>query len=345
MTHFAASPMDPAPTRTGWRKVVFGGMAALTVLTGIFLAGPRFEFGPNVAAQRPLPPDNVDDLDGWLAKSEAAFPDIKPGTAKTIVWAASHKQRTPWSVVYLHGFSASRMETAPLADRVATALRANAFHTRLTGHGLPGVHIGSATAQDWMADAVEAVRIGQVLGERVLVISCSTGATLATWLATSADGNRVAAHAFLSPNFGPKDKRSDILNGPWGQRIALALEGENRGWTPANAAEAQGWTTRYPTRALFPMMGLVKRVRESDLSLFQTPVLMLYSAQDETVDPVETQAAFTRIGSPLKLLEAVTYSKSRGQHVLVGAIKDPQAVAPMTQSIVQWVQSLPGNGR
>lgn len=344
MTHFDPSPTDAASTRTGWRKVVFGGMAALTVLTGIFLAGPRFEFGPNMPAQRALPPDNVDDLDGWLAKSEAAFPDIKPGTAKSIVWAASQKQRTPWSVVYLHGFSASRMETAPLADRVATALGANAFHTRLTGHGLPGEFMGTATAQDWMADTLEAVRIGQALGERVLVISCSTGSTLATWLATSADGSRVAAHAFLSPNFGPKDKRSDILNGPWGQRIALALEGENRGWTPASAAEEQAWTSRYPTRALFPVMGLVKRVRESDLSLFHTPVLMLYSEQDETVDPVETQSAFTRIGSSLKALEAVSYSQSKGQHVLAGAIKDPQAVAPMAQSIVKWVQTLPKSG-
>jgi len=343
LSHFAAAPMDPPPARFGWRKVVLGGMAALTVLTGIFLAGPRFEFGPTVPTQRALPPNNIDELEDWLAKSEAAFPAIKPGNAKAIVWVAPHKQRTPWSVVYLHGFSASRLETAPLADRVATALGANVFHTRLTGHGLPGEFMGTATAQDWMADAVEAVRIGQVLGERVLVISCSTGATLATWLATSVDGSRVAAHTFLSPNFGPKDKRSEILNGPWGQRIALAIEGETRGWTAESAAEEQAWTSRYPTRALFPMMGLVKRVRESDLSLFQTPVLVLYSEQDSTVDPVETQSAFIRMGSPLKSLEAVTYSHSKGQHVLAGAIKDPQAVQPMAESIVKWVQSLPKN--
>ena len=344
MTHFAAAPMDAPVAHVGWRKVLFGGMAALTVLTGIFLAGPRYEFGSNVATHRAPPPDKLDDLDGWLAKSEAAFPGIKPGNAKAIVWAGSQKQRTPWSVVYLHGFSASRQETAPLADRVAQSLGANAFHTRLAGHGLPGDFMGTATAQDWMADAVEAVRVGQALGERVLLISCSTGSTLATWFAISAEGNRVAAHTFLSPNFGPKDKRSEILNGPWGHRIALALEGQTRGWTPESAAEEQGWTTRYPTRALFPMMGLVKRVRESDLSLFQTPVLVLYSEQDETVDPVETQSAFTRMGSGLKSLETVTYSHSKGQHVLAGAIKDPQAVQPMADSIVQWVQSLPKTG-
>ncbi len=344
MTHFAAAPMDSPPTRSGWRKFVFGGVAALTVLTTVFLSGPRYEFGPNTPTQRASPPDTTEDLEGWIAKSEATFLDIKPGNAKGIVWAGPQQQRTPWSVVYLHGFSASRLETAPLADRVAQALGANAFHTRLAGHGRPGEAMGEATVQDWMADAIEAVRIGRVLGERVLVISCSTGSTLATWLATSTEGNKVAAHAFISPNFGPKDKRSDIINGPWGQRIALTLEGETRGWTPDGPGEAQAWTSRYPTRALFPMMAMVKHVRESDLSLFQTPVLVLYSEQDQTVDPIETQSAFIRMGSPLKIIEAVSYSKSKGQHVLAGAIKDPQAVEPMAESIVKWVQSLPKTG-
>jgi alpha-beta hydrolase superfamily lysophospholipase len=89
------------------------------------------------------------------------------------------------------------------------------------------------------------------------------------------------------------------------------------------------------------MMALVKSVRDSDLSLFQTPVLVLYSERDETVDPVETQAAFTRLGSARKSIMPISYSVSKGQHVLAGAIKDPAAVAPMADTMVQWVKSLP----
>jgi hypothetical protein len=37
----------------------------------------------------------------------------------------------------------------------------------------------------------------------------------------------------------------------------------------------------------------------------------------------------------------VSYSQSKGQHVLAGAIKDPAAVAPMADSVVRWVRSLP----
>jgi esterase/lipase len=320
-------------------------MTILGLLAATYFAGPRNAFGPKVPSQRTAPAVKLSALDEWLRASEAAFPDLKPGNAKGIVWATSAKRRTPWSVVYLHGFSASRLETAPLSDQVAQALGANLFYTRLTGHGRPGEALAQATVQDWMADALEAVHIGQILGERVLVVSCSTGATLATWLALSPDADKVAAHVFLSPNFGPKDKRSEIINAPWGKSIALAFEGKTRGWTPENSREDNAWTSRYPTHALFPMMALVKDVRESDLSVFQIPVLMLYSELDETVDPVETRSAFARIGSPHKSIEAVTYSTSRGQHVLAGAIKAPLSVAPMVDSIMKWTQSLPESPR
>jgi esterase/lipase len=88
------------------------------------------------------------------------------------------------------------------------------------------------------------------------------------------------------------------------------------------------------------MMALVKSVRDSDLSLIQTPLLVLYSEKDETVDPLEIQNAFSRMGSQRKSIIEVAYSHSKGQHVLAGAIKDPQAVDPMVTSIVQWLHTL-----
>jgi hypothetical protein len=89
------------------------------------------------------------------------------------------------------------------------------------------------------------------------------------------------------------------------------------------------------------MMALLKSVRESDLSLFQTPVLVLYSERDETLEPAQTLAAYARLGSIRKSIVPVDYSKSKGQHVLAGAIKDPAAVAPMADTMVQWLKSLP----
>jgi alpha-beta hydrolase superfamily lysophospholipase len=325
-----------------WVRILANALAVLVVLClVVFFLGPKNEFGPDTPTAREAAPLHLNELDNWLAQSEAKVSGLKPGTAKGIVWAHADKQATEWAVVYVHGFSASRLETAPVADDVAKALGANVFYTRLTGHGLPGEAMGEATAQDWLADTLEAVRIGKTLGRKVLLISCSTGSTLATWLATSPDAAMVDAHVFISPNFGLKNKASELVNGHWGQRIAYAVTGPNVTYTSDNPRDAQGWTQSYPTKALFPMLALVKKVRDSDLSRFQTPVLTLYSELDETVEPSETKAAVARFGAAQKKLDPVDFSQSKGQHVLAGDIRDPQAVAPMVERILTWVKTLP----
>jgi esterase/lipase len=338
-------PIQPATQRTflkaTWQRVIAGILAAVLLSVVVFYAGPRNDFGPDAPAPRAAVPPEIAQLAPWLAQSEAAFTDIKPNNEKHITWATAPGQRTAWSVVYLHGFSASRLETAPLTDLVAKALGANVFYTRLSGHGRSDAAMGEATVQDWLADAKEALAIGRLLGDKVLVISCSTGSTLATWLDVHGDRQQIAGHVFVSPNFGPKDTRAEMINGPWGHQIAFALLGDNRVSTPPNAANGAAWTYSYPTKTLFPMMALVKGVRGSELQAFQSPLLTLYSERDQTVEPAQTKAAFARIGSQNKTLLAVDYSESQGQHVIAGDLRAPKATAPMAQTIIDWAKTLP----
>lgn len=323
------------------RRFAWSLAALVALLVLLFALGPRNAFGPDEPSAREAAPASVLELDAWLARQEASFSDLRPGVAKGIVWNGKPGQVTDWSVVYLHGFSSSRLETAPLADLLAAQLKANLFYTRFTGHGRTAQAMGEASVQDWLADTVEAVGIGRQIGRNVLVMGVSTGATLATWLATHPSQPGADAYVFISPNFGPKDKRSELINGPWGQQLALALEGPVRGAVSAVPSENQGWTKRHATKALFPMMALVKQVRESDLAAFQAPLLVLYSKRDQTVDPSQTQQVFARIGSRQKLLEEVTYSESVEQHVLAGDIRAPKATVPMARRVVEWVTSLP----
>jgi alpha-beta hydrolase superfamily lysophospholipase len=317
------------------RAVFFGFVLALAV----FFLGPTNSFGPDVPTAREAPPE-VGQLDEWLAQQEAAFPDIRPGLQRQVVWHGAPGERTPWAVVYVHGFTASRLETAPLAEQVAQRLGANLYHTRLTGHGRTGEAMGEARAQDWLADTLEALAIGQRIGERVLLMGVSTGATLGTWLGARPEGQAVAGYVLISPNYGPKDKKAELINQPWGTQLALYLEGETRGRAADTEAEALAWTSVYPTRALFPMMALVKQVRESDLSAMTAPLLVLYAPEDQTVDPQEIRQLFPRIGSVRKTLEVVDYSEARGQHVLAGDIRAPLATARMAQRIGDWALGL-----
>ena len=173
-----------------------------------------------------------------------------------------------------------------------------------------------------------ALALGRRLGQRVLFLSVSTGGTLATWMGMRPEGREGVVHVMMSPNFGPRHPLAEVVNWPWGRQLARWIEGDMRGPQPRNAAEAQAWTSPYPTQAVFPMMALVKQVRQSDLSAFTAPVLVLYAEGDQTVDPAQTKAAFARLGSAQKTLLRVDDSESPGQHVLAGERLAPRSTGP-----------------
>lgn len=322
--------------------------AAAWGLTLALALGAALALGPRNAKQAltesaPRPPLSTESsdlraLESRLAQSEAALGDVVPGTEKHIAWGTAGAVKAPWAVVYLHGFSATRQETAPLAEQVASGLGGHVFYTRLTGHGRPAEHLGRATVAEWKADALEALAIGQQLGEHVLVIGTSTGATLAAWLAQQPQADKVAGWIWVSPNFGPKDSRAEIVNWPWGQTLARWINGETVPSHPGNELEARYWTQNYPTSSIFPMMALVAQVRDSALADIRQPVLMLYSPRDTVINVKEAEAAFARLGSARKQVVAIDYSQSKGQHVLTGAITDPSSVDRMAAQILQFVR-------
>jgi esterase/lipase len=307
----------------------------VTALLVVFFSGPRLPLDTQVRTQQ-LPVD----LDQYLATSEAHFPDITPNTEKTIVWAYPDKRKTTLSVIYLHGFSASRQETAPLSDELAKQLGANLFYTRLSGHGRGGAAMAEASINDWLNDSQEALQIGAQLGERVVVIGTSTGATLATWLATQPQSKNVLAYAMISPNFAPKDPAAQVLTWAWAKHFAPLLIGAEHHWQPRNAEQARYWSHRYPTQALLPMMGLVDYVRELPVENITTPVLMIYSADDQVVSPAATEQMFARFGGAPKQLLALTDTQDDSHHVLAGAILSPRDTPRVAAAIMQFLQPL-----
>ena len=308
-------------------------MIVLLLLAILFLVGPRIEINTTIE-----PLQIPEDIELYLSETEQRFPDLKPGTKKAIIWAnPAQKVETPVAVVYLHGFSATRHEVAPLSELVAAQLGGNLYYGRLTGHGRSDDAMAEATVNAWINDAVEAVAIGERLGEEVVLIASSTGATLFTWLAANGHlSPEISALILLSPNFGPANPTSEILLWPWGEQIVRLVQGPYREWEPVNDQHAEFWTFRYPVAALLPVMGTVKLVRESDLATVQQPLLMLYTTRDTSVNPQKIEAAFGQFGSQPKELMAVT-TEHAGGHVLAGDILSPSTTEPLAQTIVNFL--------
>lgn len=325
-------------------RVLLIALTALVALPAIaYVTGPVYRIDEPIAT--PVPEGTVGGafvdpaaLEAWLAASEARFPDIVPGAEKSIVWAHPDRRRTPLAVIYLHGYTATRQEIAPLCDRLATALGANLHYTRLTGHGRAPAAMGEAAAEDWLRDAAEALAIGRMLGERVIVVGTSTGGTLALWLAQRSEAADIAAQILVSPNLGPRDERSTLLAGPWGYQLQRLLIGEEYRWQPANERQAKYWTWRYPARALVPMMALVKAVRGSPLEDIRVPTLVIHSPKDSVVSPARIEEAYARLGSPTKQIVKIEDSEDRAHHVLAGDILAPAGTEALLVPMLAFVR-------
>ena len=267
----------------------------------------------------------------------AASAPIIPETEKRIRWYEGRKDtKTPYSVVYFHGFSATRQEIAPVGTLVADALAANLFETRLAGHGLEHNPLLGVRAEDWLDDAAEALAVGATIGERIIVMGTSNGATLALAMTDHPSFEPVSNVVLLSPNFGPRDANSEFLTWPGGPQLAYLIIGEKHSWTPRNELQARYWTTSYPTDALIEMMRLVKYVRGKLPMQLPQSLLVIYSPADMVVDTGRITAAYELMLSPRKRLVKIDGSSDPSNHVLAGDIMSPENNQPISDHIIRF---------
>lgn len=324
------------------RRPAIAFAAALLVLAGAAIAT-----APPELANRARAPELRGSLDAWLAANERAAADrspIIPGAEKRIRWFDGRRDsRTGLSVVYLHGFSATRQEVAPLGQLVADALGANLFETRLSGHGHSENPLAGVRAEDWLEDAAEALAIGAAIGERVVLMGTSTGAALALAMAGHPAFDHIGAVVLLSPNFGPGDTGAEFLTWPGGRQIAHLVAGETRTWQPHNALQGRYWSTAYPMDAAMEMMRLVKYVRGRLPMRLDAPLQVIYSPADRVVDTGRILAAYEQIDSRGKELVALPGSGDPANHVLAGDILAPENNGTVSHLIVAFVRSRRGD--
>lgn len=324
--------------------MVYGVLGLIAVVLAVALLGPRLRFRP--AGEPPAVPREPVALEQWIARQEAVFDDIIPGAEKGIVWASPETPgRTDYAVVYIHGFSASRREIHPFPQLIADAFGANSFWTRLTGHGRTDVEaMGRMESSDWYADALEALAVGDAIGDRVILVATSTGVTLATVLVEQFP-ERIHALVAVSPNYGPTNRAAWITAGPWGEQIGARVMGPYRSWRPQNELHGRYWTTRYPSRAIPVMMSLVAYGRRIRHQRIPVPMIQFSAPGDTVIEYDWSIRVFDRWGSrrspaPPKELVIVEDSTDPGRHVITGDIRSPENTERLAALAVRFLRSL-----
>jgi pimeloyl-ACP methyl ester carboxylesterase len=318
--------------------------AFLVILLALVIAGGVFYMiGPRTVVDTTLRFDRSkigDDVEAYLKTSEAQWGDLRPGAEKQIVWADPvSKAKTPYVLVYLHGFSASAGEVRPLPDLVAKSLGANLFFTRFAGHGRSNDAMGEATVNDWVNDYAEAIAIAEKLGDRIILMSTSTGGTIATWGLANPDlTQNVAATIFISPNYGVQGFGASLLTGPWSKQLAELLIGKRRSFVPKNDLHKAFSTYEYPTTALLPMAAFTKLAVNAPVDTYKVPALFLISSLDKVVRPELTRAIEAKWGGPHQLVD-VGDVEDDYDHVIAGDALSPSNTQPMAETMLSWLKS------
>ena len=243
---------------------------------------------------------------------------------KEIVWAdPATKAKTPIAIVYIHGFSASKGEVRPLPDKVAAALGANLFYTRLTGHGQDGAAMAEGSVNAWINDYAEAIADRPGDRRQVVVIGTSTGASLATFGASQPGlAGDVATIIAISPNYGLQAPGSDLLTLPWGGQLAELMIGKERSFEPQNELNAKLWTTKYPTGAILPLAALTRLAYATPVETIAIPALFMFSTTTSVVRPELTREIAGRWGARHELVP-VESSGDPFNHVIAGDALSP----------------------
>ncbi len=279
----------------------------------------------------------------YFESVESAFDDIVPGVEKRVIWQDGFKERrTPVSILYLHGFSATSEEIRPVPDRVADALGANLVYTRLQGHGRRGEAMAEGTASGWMQDVAEGLAAARAVGDQVVVISTSTGGTLAAAAAMDDDLSRdLAGIVFISPNFGVNTPGAWIPGLAWARDWLPVLMGENRDVSGPDPEKNRYWSAIYPWEAVVPMTVLVDAVFALDFSGAKVPALFWFSDDDQVVRPDRTHKVAEVWGAPA-VVELVTMGPDDdpSSHVVAGRLMSPGQTEATVEGILAWLETL-----
>jgi pimeloyl-ACP methyl ester carboxylesterase len=280
----------------------------------------------------PQVPNKPAELEKYIADKEKLH-QVKPENEASIVWADSAKQKTHYAVVYIHGFSASQKEGDPVHKRFAKEFGCNLYLSRLSDHGIDTTEsLLYYTADRAWNSAKEALAIGNAIGEKVILISTSTGGTLALKLAAEYP-DRVYALINMSPNIAINNGAAFLLNNPWGLYIARAVMGGKYRETGGDDEKGKYWNIKYRLESVVELQELLETsmTRQTFERIKQPSLTLYYYKNEQEQDPEVKVSAMREMNKDLGTPDSLKVEKAipnAGAHVIGGALvsKDVESV-------------------
>ncbi|PTR33527.1 esterase/lipase [Luteibacter sp. OK325] len=272
----------------------------------------------------------LDCLAREIEQGELAAAAIKPDNEARIVFHGEVPHgRLPLAVVYLHGFTASQAEGAPAHREIAHAAGAHLYLNRLSDHGSDAPEaMAGASPERWRDEARHALDIGLRLGERVLLVGTSMGASLALDLAASRP-DVVAGVVAWSPGIRVHD--------PAQLRAAVMLQGAVASPGERSTFQRRYWSSMVHTDAYRAIARLfIERMRPEVLQEIVCPAFFgMWDGGEGDRDTLTSVSAmrhaFGWLGTPASQRRMVAYDHAA--HVLASPERSPAAGRVLADSL------------
>ena len=317
----------------------------LLLLLIVYFLGPKVD-KPLLTMDLPAMETDLIKLQNSVYEREKVNTKIKANNESQILWYDSIPSKTEYAILYLHGWSASHEEGAPLHRELGQRYGANVYLPRLKGHGVQEeqamLHL---TATDYFESAKEALAIAKQIGKKVIVMGTSTGGTLALYLA---QGDKdIAGLLLYSPNVRIYDPTAVLLSGPWGLEIAKTIMDSDFYESEADSLKQSYWTTKYRVEALTQLQALLDVTMKPEVfqHIDQPTFLGYYYKNEEEQDKVVSVPAllemYDELGVKSNLKRKVAFPEV-GNHVMTSYItsKDLESVKRETIGFLEDVVQL-----
>ncbi|SHO60417.1 alpha/beta hydrolase [Algoriphagus zhangzhouensis] len=320
------------------RKIFLGLFATAMVLVIVYMLGPKVET-ENLEIHFPEIPTRLNELEAYISQREDSVKGLKPDNEAYIQWAdSSNKRKTPYSIVYIHGFGASPMEGDPVHRFLAEHFGANLFVTRLPEHGIRRENGMEYLTAQKLADAVgEAYQIGKVLGDEVIIIGTSMGGALTTLLASQQPD--IKALVLYSPAFRDRGEVLGKLFTPWAKFLMENFAMKDKMiHQERSEIKAAYWSEDYHINGYQSLAVLMySMMNKSTYEKIHQPLFLGYyykseEEQDGTVSVQKMLEMFQEVSTPENLKVEKAFPKS-GNHVISSSITSDDWEGVMFETI------------
>jgi pimeloyl-ACP methyl ester carboxylesterase len=298
----------------------------LLILIAIYMSGPK-PASPKLASGYPPLTHNLTALEKEITEAEKALSIVKPDNEARIIWFDSlRKEKTLYSIVYLHGFGASQAEGAPVHTQLAQEFGCNLYLSRLRDHGLNKENVFEDLTPENLYETVrQAIAIGKELGDSVIVMGTSTGGAFALYAA--AHDPAIKSIVLYSPLIDFYSGATALIDKPWGLQIMRSVVGsDHMEFQREDTLEDKYWISRYRLEGLVALKSFVAAtMTEETFARVKCPVFLGYyykneEEQDKVVSVPAMLEMYEQLGTPGKLKRKHAFPQS-GHHVIASYIR------------------------